>query len=134
MHEACFESKRLSMPPELILKRLLLSKRREFARERERVERGQQFLEKRRREQIEKELNGYVEWISRAEDVILNEERTTEEERLHIMDIKHRREVQRKKREKEEKAKEAGQTTTQKASTEDDEDMNEEDEEEEEGE
>lgn len=98
------------------------------------MERGQKFLEDRRRAQIEKELNGYVEWISKAEDVILNEERTTEEERLHIMDIKHRREVQRKKKEREEKEKKQGQGQTQKASTEDDEDMNEEDEEEEEGE
>ena len=87
-------------------------------------------MNKKRKERIERELNGYVEWISKAEDVILNEERTTEEERLHIMDIKHRRELQRKKREKQKQ----NENQTQKASTEDDEDINEEDEEEEEGE
>ncbi|RWS23535.1 Voltage-dependent calcium channel type A subunit alpha-1-like protein, partial [Leptotrombidium deliense] len=66
----------------------------EFAKERERVENRQAFLKLRRQEQLERELNGYVEWIIKAEDVILAEERTTEEERLHILEAKRRREAQ----------------------------------------
>uniref|UniRef100_A0A182IRV4 Ion transport domain-containing protein n=2 Tax=Anopheles TaxID=7164 RepID=A0A182IRV4_ANOAO len=58
----------------------------EFAKEREKVENRQEFLKLRRQQQLEKELNGYVEWICKAEEVILAEERTTEEERLHIME------------------------------------------------
>ncbi|GIY07370.1 hypothetical protein CDAR_434812 [Caerostris darwini] len=58
----------------------------EFAKERERVENRQEFLKLRRAQQLERELNGYVEWICRAEEVILNEERTTEEEKMHIME------------------------------------------------
>ncbi|KAF8796034.1 Voltage-dependent calcium channel type A like protein [Argiope bruennichi] len=58
----------------------------EFAKERERVENRQEFLKLRRAQQLERELNGYVEWICRAEEVILNEERTTEEEKMLIME------------------------------------------------
>lgn len=39
---------------------------REFAKERERVENRQEFLKLRRQQQLEKELNGYVEWICKA--------------------------------------------------------------------
>lgn len=39
---------------------------REFAKERERVENRQTFLKLRRQQQLEKELNGYVEWICKA--------------------------------------------------------------------
>ncbi|XP_023217382.1 sodium channel protein type 3 subunit alpha-like [Centruroides sculpturatus] len=60
---------------------------REFAKERERVESRQSFLKLRRQQQLEKELNGYVEWICKAEEVILAEERTTEEEKLHIIEV-----------------------------------------------
>ena len=40
--------------------------RREFAKERERVENRQAFLKLRRQQQLERELNGYVEWICKA--------------------------------------------------------------------
>ncbi|RWS16656.1 Voltage-dependent calcium channel type A subunit alpha-1-like protein [Dinothrombium tinctorium] len=43
----------------------------EFAKERERVENRQAFLKLRRQEQLERELNGYVEWIIKAGNVIL---------------------------------------------------------------
>ncbi|CAF3020652.1 unnamed protein product [Rotaria sp. Silwood2] len=56
----------------------------EFAKERERVENRRAFLKIRRQQQIEREYNNYIEWINRAEDVILNEERTTEQERRAI--------------------------------------------------
>jgi len=99
----------------------------EFAKERDRVEKKQIFFKERRQLQLARELNNYVEWISRAEDVILAEERTTEEERQHILDAKRRRE---KAREKERKAKNQKEGKT---NPEDDEELNEEDEEEEEG-
>uniref|UniRef100_A0A915MW78 Ion transport domain-containing protein n=1 Tax=Meloidogyne javanica TaxID=6303 RepID=A0A915MW78_MELJA len=41
---------------------------------------------KERMQQINRELEGYIEWIFAAEDVILQEERTTDEERVTIME------------------------------------------------
>ncbi|KHN77781.1 Voltage-dependent calcium channel type A subunit alpha-1 [Toxocara canis] len=58
----------------------------EFAKERERVENRREFLKLRRQQQIERELNGYLEWILTAEEVILKEDRTTEEEKAAIME------------------------------------------------
>ncbi|XP_037674025.1 voltage-dependent P/Q-type calcium channel subunit alpha-1A isoform X5 [Choloepus didactylus] len=52
----------------------------EFAKERERVENRRAFLKLRRQQQIERELNGYMEWISKAE-VILAEDETNGEQR-----------------------------------------------------
>lgn len=43
---------------------------REFAKEREKVENRQEFLKLRRQQQLEKELNGYVEWICKAGRVL----------------------------------------------------------------
>jgi hypothetical protein len=68
----------------------------EFAKERERVENRQAFLKLRRQQQLERELNGYVEWICKAEEVILAEERTSEEEKMRIMEAR-RRAAERKK-------------------------------------
>ncbi|VDK79943.1 unnamed protein product [Onchocerca ochengi] len=62
----------------------------EFAKERERVENRREFLKLRRQQQIERELNGYLEWILTAEEVILKEERTTEEEKAAIMEARRR--------------------------------------------
>ncbi|XP_015795896.2 voltage-dependent calcium channel type A subunit alpha-1 isoform X5 [Tetranychus urticae] len=95
----------------------------EFAKERERVENRQSFLRLRRQEQLERELEGYVEWIIKAEDVILAEERTTEEERIHIMEVKRRREATKSKK---------GKSTLSKSQEDDDEENAEEEEEEEE--
>ncbi|XP_078604572.1 voltage-dependent calcium channel type A subunit alpha-1-like isoform X11 [Branchiostoma floridae x Branchiostoma japonicum] len=50
-----------------------------FAKERERVENRREFLKMRRQAQIEKELNGYLEWICKAEEVILAEAAQREE-------------------------------------------------------
>lgn len=58
----------------------------EFAKEREKVENRQEFLKLRRRQQVQKELDGYVDWICKAEEAILAEDRTTDEEKMHIMD------------------------------------------------
>uniref|UniRef100_A0A452IXD5 Voltage-dependent N-type calcium channel subunit alpha n=1 Tax=Gopherus agassizii TaxID=38772 RepID=A0A452IXD5_9SAUR len=41
----------------------------EFAKERERVENRRAFLKLRRQQQIERELNGYLEWIFKAERI-----------------------------------------------------------------
>ncbi|OWA50438.1 Voltage-dependent calcium channel type A subunit alpha-1 [Hypsibius exemplaris] len=62
----------------------------EFAKERERVEKRQDFLKKRRKNQVERELTGYLDWICKAEEVILQEEKTTDEEKLHIIDARRR--------------------------------------------
>ncbi|KAI6210463.1 Voltage-dependent calcium channel A type alpha-1 [Aphelenchoides besseyi] len=62
----------------------------EFAKERERVENRREFLKLRRQQQIERELNGYLEWILAAEEVILKEDRTTEEEKAAIMEARRR--------------------------------------------
>uniref|UniRef100_A0A8C4QZD7 Calcium voltage-gated channel subunit alpha1 B n=1 Tax=Eptatretus burgeri TaxID=7764 RepID=A0A8C4QZD7_EPTBU len=43
----------------------------EFAKERERVENRRAFLKLRRQQQIERELNGYLEWICKAGNVML---------------------------------------------------------------
>ncbi|XP_042869769.1 voltage-dependent calcium channel type A subunit alpha-1-like isoform X13 [Penaeus japonicus] len=69
----------------------------EFAKERERVENRQEFLKLRRQQQLERELNGYVEWICKAEEVILAEERTTDEEKAHIMEARRRAAAKKKK-------------------------------------
>ncbi|KAF6205927.1 hypothetical protein GE061_020103 [Apolygus lucorum] len=69
----------------------------EFAKEREKVENRQTFLKLRRQHQLERELNGYVEWICKAEEVILAEERTTEEEKMHIIEARRRAAAKRKK-------------------------------------
>ncbi|VVC29317.1 Voltage-dependent calcium channel, alpha-1 subunit,Voltage-dependent L-type calcium channel, IQ- [Cinara cedri] len=69
----------------------------EFAKEREKVENRQTFLKLRRQQQLERELNGYVDWICKAEEVILAEERTTDEERRHIIEARRRAEVKKKK-------------------------------------
>lgn len=76
---------------------LLLIHCREFAREREKVENRQEFLKLRRQQQLEKELNGFVEWICKAEEIILAEDRTTEEERMYIMEARKKAAAKRKK-------------------------------------
>ncbi|KAM5328117.1 voltage-dependent N-type calcium channel subunit alpha-1B isoform 1-T1 [Glossophaga mutica] len=53
----------------------------EFAKERERVENRRAFLKLRRQQQIERELNGYLEWIFKAEEVMLAEEDKHAEEK-----------------------------------------------------
>lgn len=45
---------------------MFLCSDREFAKERERVEKRQEFLKLRRQQQIERELTGYLEWICKA--------------------------------------------------------------------
>ncbi|XP_058448215.1 voltage-dependent calcium channel type A subunit alpha-1-like isoform X3 [Malaya genurostris] len=69
----------------------------EFAREREKVENRQEFLKLRRQQQLEKELNGFVEWICKAEEIILAEDRTTDEERMYIMEARKKAAAKRKK-------------------------------------
>ncbi|CAF0744257.1 unnamed protein product [Brachionus calyciflorus] len=60
----------------------------EFAKEREKVESRRTFLKMRRQNQMDNELHGYIDWICKAEEAILTEERTTELERRHIMETR----------------------------------------------
>ncbi|XP_010767378.1 probable voltage-dependent N-type calcium channel subunit alpha-1B, partial [Notothenia coriiceps] len=53
----------------------------EFAKERERVEKRQEFLKLRRQQQMERELTGYLKWICKAEEVMLAEEDKHAEEK-----------------------------------------------------
>ncbi|KAK3737051.1 hypothetical protein QZH41_016673, partial [Actinostola sp. cb2023] len=46
----------------------------EFAKERERVETRRAFFKVRRQEQLEREVAGYIEWITKAEEVITKEQ------------------------------------------------------------
>ncbi|XP_031635540.1 voltage-dependent calcium channel type A subunit alpha-1-like isoform X2 [Contarinia nasturtii] len=69
----------------------------EFAKEREKVENRQEFIKLRLAQQVERELDGYVEWVCRAEEVILAEERTTEEERQHIFNVRRRNALKKRK-------------------------------------
>uniref|UniRef100_A0A8C1WPV4 Voltage-dependent P/Q-type calcium channel subunit alpha-1A n=1 Tax=Cyprinus carpio TaxID=7962 RepID=A0A8C1WPV4_CYPCA len=54
----------------------------EFAKERERVENRREFLKLKRQQQIERELNGYLEWICKAEEVILADEDNDPDDRI----------------------------------------------------
>ncbi|XP_071560308.1 voltage-dependent calcium channel type A subunit alpha-1 isoform X10 [Temnothorax nylanderi] len=69
----------------------------EFAKEREKVENRQTFLKLRRQQQLERELNCYLNWICKAEEVILAEERTTEEEKMHILEVRRKAAAKKKK-------------------------------------
>ncbi|XP_065510969.1 LOW QUALITY PROTEIN: voltage-dependent P/Q-type calcium channel subunit alpha-1A [Caloenas nicobarica] len=68
----------------------------EFAKERERVENRRAFLKLRRQQQIERELNGYMEWISKAEEVILAEDESEGEPR-HPFDALRRATIKKSK-------------------------------------
>ena len=48
-------------------------------------------------QKLEKELNGYVEWICRAEDLVLAEERTTEADKVLIMEARQKAAAKMKK-------------------------------------
>ncbi|KAG7196633.1 hypothetical protein KM043_015981 [Ampulex compressa] len=69
----------------------------EFAKEREKVENRQSFLKLRRQQQLERELNCYLNWICKAEEVILAEERTSEEDKMHILEARRRAAAKKKK-------------------------------------
>ena len=45
----------------------------EFAKERERVENRRAFFKLRRRQQLDRELNGYLEWICKAGRLVVNQ-------------------------------------------------------------
>merc|ERR550532_2936084 len=69
----------------------------EFSNERTRVERRENFRKLRMKENFFRAIDGYFDWISDAEEVILAEERTTDGERLHIMEARRRAAAKRKK-------------------------------------
>ena len=59
---------------------------REFAKEKERVESRAGFMALKESQRLERELTGYVDWICRAEDLVLAEDRTTEADREMILE------------------------------------------------
>jgi len=69
----------------------------EFSNERTRVERRETFRKLRMRENFSRAFEGYFQWISKAEEAILNEERTTEEERRYILEARKRALAKKKK-------------------------------------
>merc|ERR1719412_2063249 len=62
----------------------------EFAKEKERVESRAGFMQLKEQQKLEKELNGYMNWICKAEDLVLAEERTTEDDRKLIMEARQK--------------------------------------------
>ena len=58
---------------------------REFAKERERIEKRRAFLKLKQRQDVERQLHGYLEWICKAEEIILSEEQTSEEMKKKII-------------------------------------------------
>ena len=66
---------------------------REFAKEKERVESRAGFMALKESQRLERELTGYVDWICRAEDLVLAEERTTESDREMILEGEQRSRV-----------------------------------------
>ncbi|XP_041266693.1 voltage-dependent P/Q-type calcium channel subunit alpha-1A, partial [Onychostruthus taczanowskii] len=67
---------------------------REFAKERERVENRRAFLKLRRQQQIERELNGYMEWISKA-DREFAKERERVENRRAFLKLRRQQQIER---------------------------------------
>ena len=76
---------------------IVLKSIREFAKEKERVESRAGFMQLKEQQKLEKELNGYVEWICRAEDLVLAEERTTEADKVLIMEARQKAAAKMKK-------------------------------------
>merc|ERR1719400_67007 len=60
----------------------------EFAKEKERVESRAGFMALKEQQKLVKELTGYVDWICRAEDLVLAEDRTTEADREMILEAR----------------------------------------------
>ncbi|KAK4308763.1 hypothetical protein Pmani_019563 [Petrolisthes manimaculis] len=69
----------------------------EFSNERKRVEAREKYRKLRIRKNFTQAFTGYFDWICRAEEVILAEERTTDEEKAHIMEARRRAAAKRKK-------------------------------------
>ncbi|KAK3700089.1 hypothetical protein QZH41_015046, partial [Actinostola sp. cb2023] len=57
----------------------------EFAKERERVENRREFLKVRRTKQMERMLHGYLDWISKAEDLMLEEDEDEGERNVDVL-------------------------------------------------
>ena len=70
----------------MILARLMSN--REFAKERERIEKRRSFLKLKQKQDVERQLHSYLEWICKAEEIILNEEQTTDEMKKRIIQCK----------------------------------------------
>ncbi|XP_043276713.1 voltage-dependent calcium channel type A subunit alpha-1 isoform X4 [Venturia canescens] len=62
----------------------------EFSNERTRVERRAEYQKAKRKHLFTTAFSSYLKWITQAEEVILAEERTTEEEKMHIIEARRR--------------------------------------------
>lgn len=82
----------------------------EFAKEKDRVESRAGFLLLKEEQKLEREMNGYMNWICKAEDLVLAEERTTEKDRKRIMEAR-RKAAEGKRRIKTEEEELAGATS-----------------------
>ncbi|KAK0092187.1 hypothetical protein PV326_001978, partial [Microctonus aethiopoides] len=70
----------------------------EFSNERTRVERRAAYRKAKTKKLFTTAFTSYLKWITQAEEVILAEERTTEEEKMHIIEARRRAiKAQRKK-------------------------------------
>ena len=54
---------------------------REFAKERERVENRREFLRVRQNQQIDRALNDYMNWLTKADEIMIEEEEREAQER-----------------------------------------------------
>ena len=53
----------------------------EFAKERERVENRREFLRVRQNQQIDRALNDYMNWLTKADEIMIEEEEREAQER-----------------------------------------------------
>eukprot|EP00095_Tigriopus_kingsejongensis_P009066 maker-scaffold308_size214241-snap-gene-1.42 protein:Tk09066 transcript:maker-scaffold308_size214241-snap-gene-1.42-mRNA-1 annotation:"voltage-dependent p q-type calcium channel subunit alpha-1a-like" len=87
---------------------VFLSQFREFAKEKDRVESRAGFLRLKEKQRLDMEMDGYMNWICRAEDLILKEERTTESDKKRIREARKKRLEEGKKKRKTEEEELAG--------------------------
>ncbi|KAF6034243.1 CAC [Bugula neritina] len=79
----------------------------EFAKEREKVESRRAYQRLRRQEQIDKQLEGYMEWLSRAETLIMEDEATSDAAKMKIITSRKDTQLRNQKQKKGEEIMEA---------------------------
>ncbi|CAB4055192.1 CACNA1B [Lepeophtheirus salmonis] len=82
----------------------------EFAKEKDRVESRAGFLLLKEEQKLEREMNGYMNWICKAEDLVLAEERTSEYDKKRIVEAR-RKAAEGKRKQKTEEEELAGATS-----------------------
>lgn len=69
----------------MVLKRVCNLKR-EFGKESARINKRTLYLKSRRKAKMEKEIDGYINWICKAEESILSAENTSDLYKRHILE------------------------------------------------